>query len=62
MDRRDALRGSSLAMRELTPMNLDRDVDEPPEPDELLSEVLSTLALVGAVLLLVLVISLFGRL
>jgi hypothetical protein len=49
-------------MKELTPRDLDRDMDEPQEPDELWSEVLSTLALVGAVLLLVLLISLFGRL
>jgi hypothetical protein len=49
-------------MRELTPRNLDRDVDGPQETDELWSEVLSTLALVGAVLLLVGLISLFGRL
>lgn len=49
-------------MKELTPRNLDRDMDEPQGSDELWSEVLSTLALIGAVLLLVLLISLFGRL
>jgi hypothetical protein len=49
-------------MRELTPRNLDRDVDGSQESDELWNEVLSTLALVGAVLLLVGLISLFGRL
>ncbi len=49
-------------MKELTPRNLDRDMREPQGPDELWSEVLATLALVGAVLMLVLLISLFGRL
>jgi hypothetical protein len=49
-------------MRELTPRNLDHDVDPPQEPDALWNEVLSTLGLVGAVLLLVGLISLFGRL
>jgi hypothetical protein len=49
-------------MKELTPRNLERDTDGPPEPDELWSEVLSTLALAGAVLLLIGLISMFGRL
>jgi hypothetical protein len=49
-------------MKELIPRHLDRDRHERHGSDDLWSEVLSTLALVGSVLLLVLLISLFGRL
>jgi hypothetical protein len=49
-------------MKDLTP----RDLDDGPEPadetDELWSEAMSALGLIGSVLLLVLLISLFGRL
>jgi hypothetical protein len=62
MDWWDALGGSPLAMKELIPRHLDRDRHERHGSDDLWSEVLSTLALVGSVLLLVLLISLFGRL
>jgi hypothetical protein len=56
------LGGSSHVMKELIPRRLDPDAHEPQGSDDLWSEVLSTLALVGSVLLLVLLISLFGRL
>lgn len=49
-------------MEELTPRNLEPDAPASQPPDGLLSEVLSTLGLIGAVLLLVGLISLFGRL
>lgn len=49
-------------MKELTPRNRDPEVPASQAPDDLLSEVLSTLGLIGAVLLLVALISLFGRL
>ena len=49
-------------MKQLTPRDLD-DVPEPAdEPDELWSEAMSALGLIGSVLVLVLLISLVGRL
>jgi hypothetical protein len=49
-------------MKERIPRHLGRDRHAPHGSDDLWSEVLSTLALAGSVLLLVLLISLFGRL
>ncbi len=49
-------------MKELTPHNLDPDITGSQAPDDLLAEVVSTLGLIGAVLFLVVLISLFGRL
>lgn len=49
-------------MKEVTPHNLDPDIAGSQAPDDLLGEVLSTLGLIGAVLFLIVLISLFGRL
>jgi hypothetical protein len=48
-------------MKELTPREEDH-LESSQEDDELWSEAMSALALIGSVLLLVLLISLFGRL
>jgi hypothetical protein len=48
-------------MKELTPRDLE-DGPEPDEADQLWSETVSALGLIGSVLLLVLLISLVGRL
>ena len=50
------------AMKELTPRDMEDDLESSQEDDELWSETMSALALIGSVLLLVLLISLFGRL
>jgi hypothetical protein len=49
-------------MNELTPRDLDRDAEPSEERDGLWGEALSGLALIGAVLLIVFVMSLAGRL
>ena len=49
-------------MKELTPHNLDPDIAGSQTPDDLLAEVRTTLGLIGAVLFLIVLISLFGRL
>ncbi len=49
-------------MDELSPHKLERQMDAPEAPDDLAGEVVSTLGLIGSVLLLVALISLFGRL
>ena len=50
------------AMKELMPRDMEDDLDSSEEHDELWSEAMSALGLIGSVLLLVLLISLFGRL
>jgi hypothetical protein len=49
-------------MNELTPRDLDRDTEPSEERDELWSEALSALGLIGAVIVIVFVMTLFGRL
>jgi hypothetical protein len=49
-------------MNELSPRDLPRDGEPSKERDELWSEALSGLALIGAVLLIVFVMTLAGRL
>ena len=53
--------GYRPTMKELTPREEDH-LESSQEDDELWSEAMSALALIGSVLLLVLLISLFGRL
>ena len=50
------------AMKELTPGDLDDGPEPADDADELWSEAMSALGLIGSVLLLVLLISLVGRL
>ena len=49
-------------MKELTPRDMEDDLESSQEDDELWSEAMSALGLIGSVLLLVLLISLVGRL
>lgn len=50
------------AMKELTPREMEDELDPSHERDEVWSEAMSALGLIGSVLLLVVLISLFGRL
>jgi hypothetical protein len=54
--------GYPPAMKELTPRDMDDDLESSQEDDELWGEAMSALGLIGSVLLIVLLISLFGRL
>jgi hypothetical protein len=49
-------------MKELTPRDMEDDLESSEEHDELWSEAMSALGLIGSVLLLVVLISLVGRL
>jgi hypothetical protein len=49
-------------MKRLTPRDMQDDLESSQEHDELWSEAMSALGLIGSVILLVLLISLFGRL
>ena len=49
-------------MKELTPRDMEDDSEPADETDELWSEAMSALGLIGSVLLLALLISLVGRL
>ena len=49
-------------MKELTPRDMEDDLESSQEHDELWSEAMSALGLIGPVIVLVLLISLFGRL
>jgi hypothetical protein len=49
-------------MKELTPRDMEDDPESSQEDDELWGEAMSALGLIGSVLLLVLLISLVGRL
>ena len=49
-------------MKELTPRDMEDDLESSQEHDELWSEAMSALGLIGSVIVLVLLISLFGRL
>jgi hypothetical protein len=49
-------------MKQLTPPDLDHASASPDEGDDLWSETLSALGMIGAVLLIVLLISIVGRL
>jgi hypothetical protein len=49
-------------MKELRPREMEDDLDSSHERDELWSEAMSALGLIGSVIVLVLLISLFGRL
>jgi hypothetical protein len=53
--------GYSVVMNETSPRNV-RDIGSSDEDDELWPEAMSALGMIGAVLLLVVVISLIGRL
>jgi len=54
--------GYRPAMKELTPRDMEDDLDPSEEHDELWGEAMSALGLIGSVLLLVVLISLLGRL